>query len=1323
MAKDAELKLVLNTAEAIKEAKQFNSDLEKALSVQGALPGVEKYQKALKAAADSSNIISDKTKKLTGAFNAKNLDQYDKKLSNAVELATKLEGVNKRLAELGVSGTSGLNSLKGKIGAAVKSGDAEKETTARANYSEAQELLKQQTVLATQLEQEKNTVDSIAKKVATVTEFEKAHGKEVEKINAKYDEAAQKSATSSQEQTSAIEQSATAQKNLEQSANGLTSATKQEVDNASALKEKLDQATNSASELKEQVKSAEAAPQSPLNSITGTAEEVNVNTDPAKMSILDLVSTLAKLDAKYRETESVVSEFNNRLNGNIPTTQTTADLNKGLDETKKELETVAADSEKFKTALDNALSADTANMSIAELVRHLQELSIAQKSIEKAGMPSSVDAYYNKIYDAIQRTKGAISDYKRELNGVDESHEKASSSGINFGKALKKASSIGRSALNALKAVINKIISGLKSAIKSVGKVINNIRSHFSGMAKDMNRNFKHLITNITKYVFGFRSLFFLVRRLRSQIKEGFQNLVQFNGGVNDVNYAISAILSSLLFLKNAWAAAFSPIVTFVQGWLTALIDKLAEVGNAIARFIGALTGQAIVFNAVKVDAGDYAKSLSDVGGSAGGAAKKTKQLTDRLAAFDDLNVLGKDKDPSGTGSGGGGGAGDASALDPNEMFKIVDVTQNFKDMLKDAWANADFTEIGSIIGDKLVGVLNNINWGSIKQTAYNIGKSIITFINGALSDGALWTTVGQTFAEGFNTLGEFASGILQNNTTDFGGGFAMLINSFVTNFDWETFKSNLQTFFETLKDNINSFFSTLDLSTITVELSSLSESLTTSIVSLIDGINWEQVISSASEIGGAILDGIQQGLVSSDNPVLQSIGEFMGTARETIGEFISSLGAAFSSIGDVLATLEPILGPLKEALSGVFDSSRESFGKLLEQLPELMPSISSIIESLGSFYENLMTIIGGLIPVFVQLSGALTPFMSLMSDLITAILPVMLSLFDALSPILTTFSDSIVPVLSEGLELIKPVLEKISEFLSAIFSVAGDLIANFLELAGSIMEQLMPALEPFSDILSIIFDIFTDLFEPVSALIEPLMEVLEVALEPMYIVFDLLAASLKISVVPMFKLLSGFIKAVVVPWITILVNGIKGLIDIFHSLSTVIKIVRAVFKEGFNAIKNAVYTAVNAILGFMESLANGIVRGINKAIDGINSLNFTIPDWVPEVGGNSVGFHLTKLSTISIPRLAQGAVIPPNKEFMAILGDQTSGTNIEAPLDVIKQAVAEELSAQLEVLQDGFNSVVTAINNKNLNIGDKEIGKANARYLNQQRLIRGTSI
>lgn len=92
---------------------------------------------------------------------------------------------------------------------------------------------------------------------------------------------------------------------------------------------------------------------------------------------------------------------------------------------------------------------------------------------------------------------------------------------------------------------------------------------------------------------------------------------------------------------------------------------------------------------------------------------------------------------------------------------------------------------------------------------------------------------------------------------------------------------------------------------------------------------------------------------------------------------------------------------------------------------------------------------------------------------------------------------------------------------------------------------------------------------------------------------------------------------------------------------------------------------AKNAINGFLRWFFNGF----NKLIDKINSFGFKLPDIL---GGGRIGFNIPNLN---IPQLAKGAVIPPNQPFLAQLGDQRNGTNIEAPLDTIKQALSEVLS------------------------------------------------
>lgn len=75
------------------------------------------------------------------------------------------------------------------------------------------------------------------------------------------------------------------------------------------------------------------------------------------------------------------------------------------------------------------------------------------------------------------------------------------------------------------------------------------------------------------------------------------------------------------------------------------------------------------------------------------------------------------------------------------------------------------------------------------------------------------------------------------------------------------------------------------------------------------------------------------------------------------------------------------------------------------------------------------------------------------------------------------------------------------------------------------------------------------------------------------------------------------------------------------------------------------------------------------------NCYSFDIPDWVPGVGGKTFGVNIPMIPDYKIPALAQGAVIPPNREFLAVLGDQRSGTNIETPLATMVQAFKQALA------------------------------------------------
>ena len=91
------------------------------------------------------------------------------------------------------------------------------------------------------------------------------------------------------------------------------------------------------------------------------------------------------------------------------------------------------------------------------------------------------------------------------------------------------------------------------------------------------------------------------------------------------------------------------------------------------------------------------------------------------------------------------------------------------------------------------------------------------------------------------------------------------------------------------------------------------------------------------------------------------------------------------------------------------------------------------------------------------------------------------------------------------------------------------------------------------------------------------------------------------------------------------------------------------------------------------------------------------------------------KKKKYGIPKFARGAVIPPNREFLAVLGDQKSGTNVEAPLATIVQAMQIALASN-----GGANS---GTNEAYMVLDDEVFGKLVYRYNNKERNRIGVSL
>lgn len=162
-------------------------------------------------------------------------------------------------------------------------------------------------------------------------------------------------------------------------------------------------------------------------------------------------------------------------------------------------------------------------------------------------------------------------------------------------------------------------------------------------------------------------------------------------------------------------------------------------------------------------------------------------------------------------------------------------------------------------------------------------------------------------------------------------------------------------------------------------------------------------------------------------------------------------------------------------------------------------------------------------------------------------------------------------------------------------------------------------------------------------------------------------------------------------------------------------------------------YSSVSGAWGDMDNATKTAITNMQKSINSLYGKTIYITTKYQTSGspsGSSSSGYSSRIAqpstyTADIPYLAKGTVIPPNAPFMAVLGDQKHGTNIEAPLSTIQEAVSNVLQ---DSLSSGFAAMIreqkaTQEILKNIEIGDTVIGEAVDRYNWNNNIIRGGAV
>lgn len=557
----------------------------------------------------------------------------------------------------------------------------------------------------------------------------------------------------------------------------------------------------------------------------------------------DAIRELAELESELDSARTDLSHFNNgsrkRKVSNEPIdVGNVSDLynmtfGDGASELAKELEQSGTSANEAAAKLNN-LNTQFGNKEVVTYEARIKELKKTLSELSSKGL-SEGDPEFDNTLRKIMLLEEYSRRYKKEMK--ESVKAEVNSEEIDQSvKALKRATAQGGKFKRMLKGLgsFGSKINNISKGFKNVGKTIQNARDiankavhpfktlrelmGFESKKKNNGMPFGRMIGSSIM----FSTIFGLISQIKQAIKEGSDNLVQYSSSYNN---SISSMVSSLLYLKNAWAVAFAPIVNVVAPYISSFIDMVSSALNAVGHFLAALTGKGYVVQAKKAWK-DYASGLDTTKKLANGAEKALKDLQNYTLGIDELNVI--QPNDNGSSSGNSGSGSGASSPSPSDMFETIEVSNSMNqlaDKFKEAIKNSDFTEIGKMVGDKLNAAMESIPWDEIYHKADNFGKDLATFLNGLISP-ELFYNIGATIASSINTA-------------------LHSLNSFAANFDWSNFGASLAS-------SITGFFETWDAKLTGETLSNFATGILESLKSAIDTLNGDKTFE---KIGQKLVD------------------------------------------------------------------------------------------------------------------------------------------------------------------------------------------------------------------------------------------------------------------------------------------------------------------------------------------------------------------------------------------------------------------------------------------------------------------------------------
>lgn len=744
--------------------------------------------------------------------------------------------------------------------------------------------------------------------------------------------------------------------------------------------------------------------------------------------------------------------------------------------------------------------------------------------------------------------------------------------------------------------------------------------------------NAKNGIMTLLKYGLGIRSLFVLFNKLRSAVVAGMSNLAQESGSTNS---AISMLWGSLERLKNSLATAFAPILTAIAPILSKFIDMLSTAATYVSMFFSMLSGQKTYTRALSVQK-DYTASLSDTASSAEDVADATNDAADAadaaaeatekyLSPLDDLNKMDSKSD-SGSGGGGGkspgaggGGGGTGSApmfteeQIPNAFLdnlqKVFDLLKKIKDLFMSGFWDG--------LGDY------KPQLAELKKDFASIKKNLAEIF---------------TDPEVVGAAKRFAKSVIYNLGVVAGSiasvGLTLAVN----------LVGGFESYLSRNKDRIKKFL--VDVFNVGTEIADEFGLIAKTIAEVFAKTFGTQ---TAQDLTGNLI-----GIFASLGGLAVEI--FARYERDKMylawQPWIDNKDKLVEAINETIAPIQHLAQVIEDFLNGTSDKIIAFYDESVKPfIDDIESGCASILATLLDLYNSYV------VPIIDEWGTRLEDLINgPLTDFVDKFLDVCAKIIDALQQI---WNNVLVPLINWILQNVIPLLAPVVKWLG---DAAIDLLGAAVEMANGILDML-------GGLIDFLVGVFTGdwkkAFSGAGQIAQGFANTCGAVIEWIgdYILTPFMSLVKKLFSVDWVKYfgVAGIAPQVLCDLIKSIFKTMK---NVFIGIMNFIKYAfTGDWRNAWQSVKNIFSSIMSGIGDVVRAPINGIISMVNQAIGAINNLIRGV-NRIPHVNIPTIG---------RIPHLASGAVIPPNQEFLAMLGDQKSGNNIEAPEGLIRKIVREE--------------------------------------------------